>query len=277
MTVELDALVLPAFDDLRDLSGETAPWERMYDFTERASIPGVNTPLQYTPGGLGMVPTGVGKTAAASTVTALLASESVDLSEALICTVGVAGAPPDLGIGSVVISETVVDWDLKCRFDDPDEDDPIARYPHTNGQGIFHLDSELVEWALSRAETVELEQSADATETPEADVLVGTNLCGDELWHGSELATQAEWFVEQHDCSPYCVTEMEDAGTAMALSRFGQVDDYLAIRGVSNYDRPLTELSPRENFFSDGFDDSYEVGIENAAAVGQAVVSERLD
>lgn len=261
MVVELHNLVLPAFEELGDLPAETGPWKRAYEFTGRLELDGLARPLRYTDDGLGIVPTGVGKTAAATTTTTLFTSERVDLTEAVILSVGVAGAPPSIPVGSVVVSDRIVDWDLKCRF--PDD---VAENPYVE-RGVYELDGELVD---------EIEQVGSAVALGgDAELRRGTNLSGDELWHGAELADRADWLADQYDAAPYRATEMEDAGTAAALVRFGRLDSYCAIRGVSNHDRPPEGLSARESFFSDEFEDGFSRAVENAVAVARTVVDGR--
>jgi purine nucleoside permease len=111
MAVDLNALVLPAFEDLEGLPGEVTPWRAAYALDRTVRIEGVPSPLRYTDGGLGVVPTGVGKSAAATTTTALCASDAVDLDDALVLSVGAAGGPPQLSVGSVVLADCIVDWD----------------------------------------------------------------------------------------------------------------------------------------------------------------------
>ena len=259
--MELDELILPAFAELGDLPAETAPWERAYDFTGTVELDGLIQPLRYTEDGLGLVPTGVGKSAAATTTTTLLASDQIDLTDALVLSVGVAGAPPSIPVGSVLISDRIVDWDLKCRF--PEE---IATNPYVE-QGCYDLNEELV---------ADIEQAGSAVELGEtAELRRGTNLAGDELWHGDALAEQADWVADQYDAAPYCVTEMEDSATAAALDRFDRLDSYCAIRGVSNHDRPPEGVSARESFFGDEFEDGFGEAVENAVAVARAVVDDR--
>ena len=288
MPLSLDVLVLPAFENLAGLPGELTPWERVYDLSESVAVRGVPHPVRHTGSGLGVVPTGVGKTAAATTVTAVLHSDRLALDETLFCTVGVAGAPPELPIGSVVLAETIVDWDDKCRFDPDDADTPLARNPYTDESGVYDLDPTLLERARRHAEAVSLrDPGEDAPDGPPiADdhpgdesptVTVGVNLCGDELWHGTELADQAAWLVEQYDRGPYRVTEMEDAGTAAALARVDRLDQYLSVRGVANHDRPTDGRSARESFFSDTFENGFATGIENAVTVARRVVANELE
>ncbi len=278
MSVTLRGLVLPAFDDLGDLPSEAEPWRRAYCF-DRLTLAGLSSPLRYTAEGLGLVPTGVGKTAAATTAAAICASSEVVLEDPLVCSVGVAGGPPSLPVGSVVIADHIVDWDDKCRFGPGQAG--LALNPYTD-RGAFEVDRELVSLATSLASDVELVSPADeGGEFPgssgrEPTVVTGTNLCGDELWHGRELAAEASWLVSEHGCGPYRATEMEDSGTVAALKRFGRADRYLSIRGISNHDRPSAGESARESFFSPGFEDGFETGLSNAVAVARAVVDDWL-
>jgi len=188
MTVDLDVIVLPAFDDLPGVPGEATPWHEAYDLEHTVEIAGVDAPLAYTERGLAVVPTGVGKSAAATTTTALLASDELVLEGSLILTVGVAGGPPTLPVGSVVVSDSIVDWDDKCRLDPDDTDPALVMNPHTEGQGVFHLNRELVQDVLSRSEDIDLGTAgvdSSVTERHDEDskpvVVSGTNLCGDEL------------------------------------------------------------------------------------------------
>lgn len=292
MSTALDVLVLPAFDDLPGVPGETAPWHEAYDLHETVDVPGVPEPVACSARGLGVVPTGVGKSAAATTTTALLASPALELEDTTFLTVGAAGGSPDLPVGSVVVSEAVVDWDDKCRVD-PEEGVPLAMNPHSPEPGVFELNAGLVAEVRSLAagtdlvspDDVSTPSEWDATERDDGEevgadgepaVVTGTNLAGDELWHGHELARQAEWLVDQYDAPPYRVTEMEDAGTAAALARFDALDRYVSIRAVSNYDRPRPGVSARESLFDSAFEAGYEPAIENAVAVARQFVEDRL-
>jgi purine nucleoside permease len=285
MTVSLDALVLPAFDELAGLPDERAPWLDAESFDSTLDVPGVPDPVHYTDEGLGIVPTGVGKSAAAATTTALLASDRLDLSETLVCSVGVAGGPPtDVTIGSVVLAERIVDWDAKVRFDPDTTEPPIARNPYAES-AILDLDEALVETALRATEAVDLATEAelrdhcgqfDATAALEAPrVLAGTNCCADELWHGRTIAEHVQWLVEEHDAGTYCVTEMEDFGTALALDRFDHLDRYLSVRGIANFDRPPAGTSPEQSLFGDAFDAGFPLGLDNAVRVARAIIDGR--
>ena len=276
MTVDVDALVLPAFDDLAGLPGEAAPWRAAYDLGETIGIDGVSTPLRYSDRGLAVVPTGIGKAAAATTTTALLSTDRLDLSGALVLSVGVAGGPPTLPVGSVVVADAIVDWDDKCRVDPTDGEGPIELNPYTGDRGVFDLDPDLAAAARSRAKGANIDLAAADEGADDPRVVGGANLCGDEIWHGHDLAEQASRLVEIRGAGPYRATEMEDAGTAAALQRFDRLDRYLSIRGISNHDRPEAGVSARESLFAPSFEDGFEVGIENAVSVARTAVDDRL-
>lgn len=284
MTVALDALVLPAFADLPDLPSERDPWLDAYDLDSTRSIPGVSEPLRHG-GNLGVVPTGIGKCAAATTTAALCASDGVDLSGALVLSVGVAGGPPaEVTVGSVVLSETILDWDDKVRWADADGSG-VGPNPYTGEAGVYDLDPDLVSRARTLASEVELaddERAADhgrefeaAAARGDPAVVTGTNVCGDELWHGEGIAEEVARMVESHDAGTYCATEMEDAGTARALDRFGHLERYLAVRGISNFDRPAPGRSV-DGFLDDDFEAGFPLGLENAVRVARAVVDDPL-
>lgn len=268
--VSLDALVLPAFgesdfDAEMDVTDELTRWLDAYDFDGEVTVPAANEPLRYTDDGLGITPTGMGKAAAASTVAGLASSPDVDLSDAVVVTVGVAGAAPDAAsLGSVAVADAIVDWDVKQRYDDGLE---LFEYrPHDY---VWTLDSDLVDRAATAARDVELDSAVAAPEAP--GVVVGPTVCGDEFWHGQSLADQADWLCRQYGVDGYVTTEMEDAGTATALSRAGLLDRYVSVRGVTNYDRPVGEdgAAMDDGVAAAGF----ELGLENAFRAGRAVVA----
>ncbi|WP_435334008.1 phosphorylase [Haloarchaeobius sp. TZWWS8] len=291
-------LVLPAFvrDEILD---ERQPWLDRYEFENTIDLPGAPEPLQYTEstsagdgtadGGLAILPTGMGKSTTATTVASVLSSPETDLSDTLFLSVGVAGGPPtDTTIGSVVLAESIVDWDVKVRWEAVEGDGgvPLALNPYRESDFVSRPDPALLDWATDLAGDVELADDPKAAahrsrfegrgahEDPA--VVVGTNVCGDEFWHGSVLAERVQWLCDQYDAGTYCATEMEDAATATALERFGKLDDYLSVRGIANFDRPAAGQRISESLASDEFDVGFELGLENAVRVASALVDERL-
>lgn len=297
----LDVLLLPAFaaDDFeveKDLPDEFELWRESYEFESSMSIPGANMPVYHTDDGIGITSTGMGKADAAATVTAILATSKIDCSGAYFVTVGVAGAPPDVGtLGSVFVADSIVDWDRKHRWSERDgerEEDgnremPLELLSYRPYDYVYHLNEGLVADARRAAESVELLDSdatdeyrnrysqATAREKPSVDV--GTTLCGDEFWHGETVAEQAQWLVDRYDAGTYATTEMEEMGTATALDRFGLLDRYLSVRGVVNFDRPYDGQSIRKSLDDGVQAETFDVTLENVRRVGSAIVEELRD
>lgn len=289
MRRSLDALVLPAFDDLAGLPSERTPWHRSYSLDETFDHPGLSAPLACGDG-IGVVPTGVGKAAAATTVSTLCAIPDLDLSDAVVLSVGVAGGPPRrTTIGDVVIADTIIDWDDKLRLD-PDGTPTLQTNPYSETGGVYDLDNTLAEYAhdiaaetpLERFEGMSGETAADpqtavAAQTEDArgpTVRVGTNCCADELWHGDGVAAAVDTLCRNRSDSPYLVTEMEDAGTALALKRYGMLDSYVCVRGVANPDRDALSDGPQA--FDESFEAGFNVAVTNATMVGRQIVDEQI-
>lgn len=279
MAVSLDVLILPAFDDLAGVPSETTPWHDRYALEGHLSIPGVPEPLAHADG-IGVVPTGIGKVAAAATTTAVLTSDRVDCTDCLVLSVGVAGGnPATVTLGSVVVSTAIVDWDDKLRFDPTGDDLPLDLNPYTGDQGVVELDDDLVEWALGLAGEVSLtDDSSVATYRDRRDhsmeatpgIATGVNVCGDELWHGSVLAEAVEWLVATRNLGPPVVTEMEDLATARAVMRFHRLDRYLSIRGIANFDRPAPGATTDR--FATAFEAGAPLALENAVTVADRII-----
>ncbi|MFP8954226.1 phosphorylase [Natrialbaceae archaeon A-arb3/5] len=291
--IEPAAVVLPAV--AADPLDERRPWLDQYEIDAAYDIPGTDTPLYLTADGVAITTTGIGKSDAATTVTALLASPVVALESAYVVSCGVAGASPaTAGLGSVVLADAVVDWDRKHRWDRratseddagrngaEDVSDSIDLLAYRPRDYVSRLDDRVIETGLSGARSVALVENdetlayqrryPDAPETGPI-VGVGTTVCGDEFWHGEQYAREAEHLCERYDVAPYVTTQMEDAATATALDRFGLLEQYLSVRAIGNYDRPSPGESVEESF--DGNKASLALAIENAARAGGAVVDE---
>ncbi|MDQ2049888.1 phosphorylase [Natronolimnohabitans sp. A-GB9] len=281
-----DALVLTAaFEDPLD---ERRPWLERYEITDALAIPGAETPVYVTDAGIAVTTTGIGKSDAATTVTATLANPGLDLESAYVVSSGIAGSSPETtALGSVAIADAVVDWDRKHRWDhrsDADEaeraeDRPIDLLAYRPRDYVHRLEGSVVDCALEAARTVDLCEDDDTREyqrrypnAPDSGPTIerGATVCGDEFWHGPRYAREVEWLCEQYGVAPYVTTQMEDAATATALGRFGLSERYLSVRAVSNYDRPAPGESVTESF--DGDPSSLSLAIDNAARVGSAVV-----
>ena len=274
MTLYPDVVVLPAFTETEYTgdASEVEPWLDRYEFDQTLDIPGVDQPVRHaSAAGLTLAPTGIGKSAAATTVSALAAGDEVVLDDATILSVGIAGCRPAAGtLGSVFVADSVVDWDIKLRIGET-----TAPMQWLVEDYVWQLDAELRDRALAAAREVELADSATAQEIRDnyddsrsPEVGVGTTVCGDEVYHGTVTAGQVQDLCDSYGIGSFATTEMEDAGTATALERFGLLDQYVSIRAAANFDREPEGGDPAESIQ----DDVFELGIENAVRVGQAVV-----
>lgn len=275
-------LVLPAFVEAPDFPGELAPWlDHLSDPTVR-SVEGIPEPVRIDDRGLAVVPTGIGKTDAAATVATLLAGDAVDLSSAYVLSAGIAGGHPHrTTIGAVHLAETIVDWDYKQRWDPADTAErssaPVALAPFRPYDLVYPVDVSLRAAAHGLIESVALSDSEAALaqrarypETPTTPFIGGgTNVCGDEWWHGAGMAAEVERLLEDYGVDPYVVTESEDAATARVLQRFHRLDRYLSVRAVSNYDRPATGEDVRASAAEGG--GGGEVAVENVFRVASTI------
>ena len=278
-TVTPAVVVLPAFTDA-EYSGDASevdPWLDRYTFDRELDVAGVDHPVYYASApGLALAPTGIGKAAAATTVSALAAGDAVDLADATIITAGIAGCRPAAGtLGSVFVADHVVDWDVKLRIGET-----TSRMQWLADDYVWHLNEDLVDRAAAVARGVSLADSDraatirrryDDTRTPAVDV--GPTVCGDEVYHGTATARQVQELCDSSSVDGYATTQMEDAGTATALDRFGLLDQYVSIRAAANFDREPPGGDPTASIEADVF----ELGIENAVRVGSAVVDEFAD
>jgi len=279
MTLHPAVVILPAFTEA-EYTGEASevePWLDCYNFDHAIDVAGVDQPVRHASDpGITLVPTGIGKSAAATTVSAIAAGDDLALDEATIVTVGIAGCPPDTGtLGSVFITDWVVDWDIKLRIGDT-----TGPMQWLTKEYQWQLSEELVDRALAAARDVQLADSDHAQQirtqyddnrSPTVDV--GATVCGDEVYHGEAIAAQVDALCDSYGVDGFVTTEMEDAGTATALERFDLLDQYISIRAAANFDREPSGGDPTESIKNDVFN----LGIENAVRVGKAVVSEFTD
>jgi len=172
----------------------------------------------------------------------------------------------------VFIADRVVDWDIKLRIGET-----TSRMQWLTEEYVWQLDESLVDRALAAARDVRLadsdrahdiRQRYDDHRSPTVDI--GTTVCGDEVYHGEAIATQVDALCESYGVDGFVTTEMEDAGTATALERFGLLDQYISIRAAANFDREPAGGNPIDSIGHDAFD----LGIKNAIRVGNAVVDD---
>ena len=197
-SVAPDVLVLPAFAYEPPLD-ERGPWLDRYAVDDALEVPGTDSPLYLTEENVAITTTGIGKSDAAATVSALFAADGLDLASTTVVSAGIAGgSPSQVALGSVVLADWIVDWDRKHRWDpreartgaEPDrvvEGEPTARTEHRDGDDgngdeggtedddrppidllayrprdyVHRLNDELLEGALDAASAVDLQDRGD--------------------------------------------------------------------------------------------------------------------
>jgi len=278
MPLAPDVVVLPAFTNAEYTgdASEVTHWHDRYDFDRQLPIPGCTHQLQYaSASNIALVPTGIGKSAAATTVTALAAGDAIALEKTTMVTVGIAGCNPEAGtLGSVFVADRVVDGDIKLRIGET-----TSRMQWLVDEYVWTLNTDLIDRALEATQDVSLADSSAAQAIREAydddrapTVDIGTTVCGDEVYHGTTAARHVDQLCATYGIGGFATTQMEDAGTVTALERFGLLDQYISVRAASNFDREPAGGDPTESIDRDVF----ELATENAVRVGSAVVEALL-
>jgi purine nucleoside permease len=282
-------VLLAAYENDSGEADEASRWLSHFDFDANVVIPGVDVPVYVDHGrGVLLAVTGIGNVEAAVTVAAIAAH--VDCERTYFLTVGSAGTSPEVGtLGSVLVNDRILDWDQKLRWSQADggvQASSIAPFPFKSATEVCKVcDPALVAAGVEFGSAVRLTDSEGlrrhrrrypsqaAQSTPS--VSVGASVSGSEFWHGRTCGSKAQQLAREYGVESYSTTEMEGFGTAAALERFGKLDRYLSIRGVSNFDRPSPGQDVGESARQNEL--ALETCLENVYRVGSAIVSRILD
>ncbi|WP_321339436.1 purine nucleoside permease [Breoghania sp.] len=304
-----DAPVAPKVLVISMFKHEASNWLEKEELSKKIAIDGLSEEfpdLSCNDRGLCLVTTSMGYANAASSISALVHSDKLDLSKTYFLIAGIAGIDPANGtIGSAMWARYAVDGGLQWRIDDrkvPEGwvaggfgmyskgygEKPVSHY----GSEVYHLNEALVEAAFEASKGVELADSDGASayranyaeEAAKGKPAVGIcdTVSGDQWWHGVALSeAMNDWAALLTDgAADYCTTQQEDNATLTALSRgakLGKLDmDRVAIlRSASNFDRPYPGQAPQDslNANSGGF----MPAINNVYRVGKAFADTVLD
>jgi purine nucleoside permease len=303
-------LVVTMFEVPGDTPGEAQRWIENEKLTTRIAIPGLSKAfpdLLCNEEGLCLVTTSMGYANAASSISALVHADRLDLSHSYILIAGIAGVDPADGtLGSAHWARYAIDgglqWDIDARqipkewstgrlgiFSPTPKDKPKPDY----GTEVFHLNEKLTQRAFDLSKDVKLEDGDKAKEyrahypnapanQPPA-ISICDTVSADTWWHGS-LTSKAmnDWAKLMTDgAANYCTTQQEDNATLTALSRgadMGRIDmsRVALLRTASNFDQEYPGQTPDQSLHaqSGGFIPS----VENAYLVGSrlthAIVSD---
>lgn len=299
--VDVKVLVLTHFEVgeyAGDTPGEFQRWYDGYDLSNEVEVPGAWAPVFYDDDGVAVTLTGMGHSFCGPSVAAILASSAFDFEDSYFLSAGISGAPPDVGtLGSVFVSDYVVNWDFGHRWaqeDDPrdlqggegpDQEFALQIYPGRPFDYVYELNEDLVNKAVSLSEGVDLEDSDRAKEYRELYpqeaanrdpfLDVGTTVSGEEYWHGPTFSDQAQYIADEYEASTYATTEMEDYATATAVKQHGHLDRYLSIRSVSNFDQPHPDQTVAESLEADS--GGFIPSITNVYRVGSRLVDDIVE
>ena len=302
--IEVKVMIFTMFeigDYTGDFPGEFQHWVEGLDLVHKLEVRGAFAPVFYNDEGICGTVIGVGKSEAATSVTAVLLDPHFDFSKTYFITSGCAGTPPSVGtLGAVFWADWVVDYDLGHRMS-PTEGtpfQPLECNPITNPKCVlqgtcpegedcieyvpraYKLNDDLVAWAYLLSKDVELADSEAAQNyralyTEKAArrapfVGIGTTVCGDCYFHGPGLSKEAQYICDLYRAGTYSTTEMEDYATATVLARFGYLDRYLSLRDVVNFDQPHPGQTTQESLETSS--GAFRIGMENAWRAGSVVV-----
>jgi purine nucleoside permease len=303
-------LVVTMFEVPGDTPGEAQRWIENEKLTRRITIPGLSKAfpdLLCNEEGLCLVTTSMGYANAASSISALVHSDLLDLSHSYILVAGIAGVDPADGtLGSALWARYAIDgglqWEIDARqipkewstgrlgiFSPTPKDKPKPDY----GTEVFHLNEALTQRAYDLSKDVKLDDTDQAKEyrshypnapanQPPA-VAICDTVSSDTWWSGS-LTSKAmnEWAKLMTDgAANYCTTQQEDNATLTALSRgadMGRIDmkRVAILRTASDFDQEYPGQTADQSLHAKT--GAFIPSVENAYLVGSrlthAIVSD---
>ncbi|SER52065.1 Purine nucleoside permease [Tranquillimonas rosea] len=285
--------------------GEAAPWLENLDLSQEVTVPGLpeDFPALHCNDDVCVMTTAMGFANAASSLSAVVYGDAVDLTDSYVLIAGIAGVDPEHGtLGSAHWARFVADAGLRHQIDPrevPEDWDtgsiplgasePGSDAGWTAGTELFVLNATLANRAAEISKDVELMDSQTAGDYRSAYdqeaaqrapfVSVCDTVSGDTYWHGEMIAEDVEATMERLSGGEgtYCTTQMEDNATLTALSRgakAGLVDmsRVVVLRTGSNFDRSAPDQTAAESLAAES--GGYGPATENAYRVGNALVEE---
>ncbi len=280
---------------------ELAPWVKHIEHPSLLNVAGAYAPVWCDARAVCVTETGKGQVNAATTVSALLASDSLDLNHAVVLRAGDAGGPPwgDVTVGGAYWSDWVVSWDLGHHLPSLSQGQPEPRFLPRRankpplGTAAFHLNPALVNLAYDATRRTPLADDASARRIRAQypghagrvpNIAIGATVTGDDFWVDAEYSRVAQQIVDYytHGEARYLTTAMEDTGDAGAMARRGLLAHYLSLRAISDFDQPpsgqtaAAMLLRQQQQSNIAFENAYRVGgafVEYALAHPQAVAT----
>ena len=288
---------------------EAGGWLKNEKLDQKLAIPGLSKAfpeLSCNDRGLCLVTTSMGYANAASSISALVHSDALDLSHTYVLIAGIAGVDPKQGtLGSAHWARYAIDgglqWEIDGRalpegwttgyygiYTKKPGDKPKLDY----GTEVIALNAALAEKAFALSKDVELIDSDSAkayrahypaapANAPPTVTLCDT-VSGDTWWHGKAISdAMAAWAKTLTDgAATYCTTQQEDNATLTALQRgadMGRLDfsRVALLRAASNFDQEYPGETPAESLASNS--GGFVPSVVNAWRVGSKLTNEILD
>jgi len=286
---------------------EASNWLKNDKLDQKVVVPGLSKAfpeLSCNDRGLCLVTTSMGYANAASSISALVHSDALDLSRSYFLIAGIAGVDPKQGtLGSAHWARYAIDgglqWEIDGRqlpegwttgyygiFTKKPGDKPKPDY----GTEVFKLNATLAEKAYALSKDAELLDSDPAKAyrahypAAPANAPPAVSLCdtvsGDTWWHGRAISdAMASWAKTLTDgAATYCTTQQEDNATLTALQRgadMGRLDfnRIALLRTASNFDQeypgetPADSLASNSGGFIPSVVNAYRVGSKLTEAI----------
>jgi len=290
-----------------DLAGEAQLWYERDSLYSEMKIVGASSPLYYNNKGQGLFISGMGVGHASSTITALCLNRNLDLKNTYFLIAGIGGGSPEEStIGSVVLSDWVVDAD-SCHEIDAREvplswqfsrfrlgcNEPWCNNGWTIGSEVFQLDTELLSKAFELTKNTILLDNENIntirrkfSETSKAyfgpNVLIGSNLSGNTFLYGKINSHWGKWWVNKwtNNKGNYVVSNMEDTGILTAFRSMDRenlisFDRVLIVRSISDFDQQYPNETAKNSIHTNWV--GFSLAIENVYRVGSLIVHDIID
>lgn len=293
-----------------DRPGEFQYWVERLPLNETIDFPQGYSPLRYNAekGILG-VTTGIGTQFSTATIMGLGMDPRFDLSKAYWLIAGIAGGDPeDTSPADAVWADWVIDGDIGHEIDPREAPDNWATgyIPFRNKEpyqlpipaedqhwGVrYKMNSQLLNWAYQLTKDTQLttDEGSENLRVKFKDfdgaqhqprVRIGGHIAASTYWHGALMNDWANGWVNYwtEGKADYFTSAMEDTGSMQALTRLNKagkadIDRVLALRGVTNYTRPIESVTAYESLRGEtvGHYSAYMPTMENVFRTGSPVV-----
>ncbi len=253
--------------------------------------------------GVCLLTTGPGKANAAASVSALIHSGELDLSQAYFLVAGFARIDPAQGtVGSAGWARYAVDYAIAWEIDArtlPDTwttgylgigvSSPAVKPALTFGSEVFSLNAELEQKAFALSRSAALEDSdvarayranyPDAAAAAPPQVIECDTATSDTSWHGALLGARArEWVALLTDgLATYCAAQQTDNATIAALVRGGEAglldgSRIAVLRAAAQFDRQYPGQTAYDSLGADS--GGLPLATRNLILAGAPVISE---